>query len=193
MCEFLLLPFVEFEIRFGTITGTKFDSCVDKRYFEKIVNTLETGIFENVVTKATTEYIKDSLKMVDETQIIMKENIKNVDTVLTNSPFDIRLSINQEFSLKSYLKSFNNQGAVVRVKNRKSFINKNYRYDLTIVNQKNNGVSTTKHEIEFELLPNAETLTWDSDYINHFIECRIYDIINIVEPLERENFKIKVL
>ena len=84
MCEFLLLPFVEFEIRFGTITGTKFDSCVDKRYFEKIVNTLETGIFENVVTKTTTEYIKDSLKMVDETQIIMKENIKNVLKVEEN-------------------------------------------------------------------------------------------------------------
>jgi hypothetical protein len=192
MCEFLLLPFVEFEIRFGTI-GTNFDSCIDKRYFEKIVNTLETGIFENVVTKCTTEYIKDSLKLIDDSQIIMKENVKVNDIVLTNSPFDIRLSINQEFNLNSYLKSFNNQNAVVRIKNRKSFINKNYRYDLTIVNQKINGVSTTKHEIEFELLPNSETLRWDNGYINHFLESKIYDIVNIVEPLNRENFKIKVL
>lgn len=193
MCEYLLIPFVEFEIRFGTNSINKFDSCVDKKYFEKIVSVLETGTFKNVVFTKTTENIKDSLRLVNDTDIIMKENVIKKDTTLENSPFDIRLSINQEFKLKSYIKSFNKQESLVRVKERKSFIDDNFRYDLTIVNQKANGINTTKYEMEMELLINQETLTWDNNYINHFLECKIYDLINIVEPLEREKFKIKVL
>ena len=193
MCEYLLIPFVEFEIRFGTNNVNKFDSCVDKKYFEKILKVLETGTFKNIVTSKTTENIKDSLRLVNDTDIIMKENVIKRDTTLENSPFDIRLSINQEFKLKSYIKSFNKQDSLVRVKERKSFIDDNFRYDLTIVNQKANGINTTKYEIEMELLINQETLMWDNGFINHFLECKIYDLINIVEPLERDKFKIKVL
>jgi len=39
---------------------------------------------------------------------------------------------------------------------------------------------------------NKETLTWSNDYINDFIECKIYDLINIVEPIERKSFKINL-
>ena len=49
-----------------------------------------------------------------------------------------------------------------------------------------------KYEIEIEILINNETLTWTNEYINDFIECKIYDLINIVEPIEREKFKIKL-
>ena len=40
MQEYLLLPFVEIEIRLGTQTQSKFDSCVDKCYFNDILNIL---------------------------------------------------------------------------------------------------------------------------------------------------------
>ena len=48
------------------------------------------------------------------------------------------------------------------------------------------------NEIEIELLVNKETLMWTKEYINDFIECKVYDIINIVEPMEREKFKINL-
>jgi hypothetical protein len=67
----------------------------------------------------------------------------------------------------------------------------NYRYDLTNVTEIDNGVTKQKYEIEIELLVNKETLKWSDDYINDFIECKIYDLINIVEPIERDTFKIK--
>ena len=193
MCEYLLIPFVEFEIRFGTNNVNKFDSNVDKKYFEKILQTLETGTFKNVVKTKTTEYIKDSLRLVNDSEIIMKESVLKNTITMNDSPFDIRLSISQEFKLKSYIKSFDKKDSLVRVKDRKSFIDDNFRYDLTIVNQKSNGVNTTFYEIEIELLVNNETLCWDTDFINIFLECKIYDIINIVEPLDRDKFKIKVL
>jgi hypothetical protein len=193
MAEYLLIPFVEVEIRFGTININKFDSCIDKNYFEKIKNVLDTGSFKNVVTNKTTEYIKDSLRLINDNDIILKENVIKKDTNLTNSPFDIRFSVNQEFKLKSYINSFNKKDAIIRTKNRISYIEDNFRYDLTIVDQKSNGISTTRYEIEIELFVNAETLTWENEYINLFLECKIYDLINIVEPMDRENFKINLL
>ena len=190
MCEFLLLPFVEFEIRFGTISS-KFDSCIDKRYFEKIKQVLETGKWENVINTKTCEYLKDSLRLSNQS-IILKENVIKKDISL-DGPFDIRLSINQKFKLNSYINSFDKNDCVIRNKDRVSFIGPNFRYDLTIVNQKCNGISTTLYEIELEILVTQETLYWSTDYINDFLECKIYDIINIVEPMEREKFKIKLL
>jgi hypothetical protein len=190
MCEFLLLPFVEYEIRFGTISS-KFDSCVDKRYFEKIKQVLGTGSWENVINTKTTDYTKDSLRMSNQS-VILKENVIKKDLSL-DGPFDIRLSINQEFKLNSYINSFDKTDCVIREKDRVSFTNPNFKYDLTTVVQKKNGISTTFYEIEFEILVTPETLTWNQNYLNDFIECKVYDIINIVEPMEREKFKINLL
>jgi hypothetical protein len=191
MAEFLIVPFVEIEVRFGTQNGNKFDSSVDKRYFEKIIEILETGVWNLVECLETTEYIKDSVKLsLPSNKAILKENIITRTHVLKDLPFDIRFSINQEFKFDTLVVSKND--SVVRNKNRRSFINDNFRYDLTIVNEKKNGISILKHEIEIELLVNPETLTWTSEYINDFLECKIYDLVNIVEPIKRESFKIKL-
>jgi hypothetical protein len=55
-----------------------------------------------------------------------------------------------------------------------------------------NGINNVKHEIEIELLITPETLNWSSEYINDFLECKIYDLVNIVEQIERDSFKIKL-
>ena len=68
----------------------------------------------------------------------------------------------------------------------------NFKYDLTSVIQKENGINKSKHELEIEIFVNKETLLWNTDFINIFLECKIYDIINIVEPMSREDFKINL-
>ena len=192
MSEFLLLPFVEIEIRFGTLSKS-FDSSVDKKYFNQIKEKLMSSndVFKNIEIKNTTEYINKNLKNTDNT-LMMKENILNKTFSLNFSPFDIRLSINQEFSLNTYIHSFSKIDSIIRKKDRTSFISDNHRYDLTIVNETINNITKQKYEIEIEILINNETLTWSNDYINDFIECKIYDLVNIVEPMEREKFKIKL-
>jgi len=194
--EYLVLPFVEIEIRLGTLSNT-FDSSVDKKYFNEIKNDLEQNKhnFKNIETKNTIEYIDKNLKLIQYNKnefLIMKENIINKTISLKQSPFDIRLSINQELSLHSYINSFSKNVSCIRKKERTSFIDTHYRYDLTIVNETSNGITKQKYEIEIELLVNKETLTWSNDYINDFIECKIYDLINIVEPIERKSFKINL-
>ena len=205
MASFLLLPFVEIEIRLGTFSKN-FDSSVDKKYFNQIKDTLHLSkdVFKSIENKNTIEYINSyensngknkNLKLISlngKNELIMKENVLNKTFSLNFSPFDIRLSINQEFSLKTYISTFIKNNSIIRKKERTSFIDSNHRYDLTIINETINNITKQKNEIEIELLVNKETLMWTKEYINDFIECKVYDIINIVEPMEREKFKINL-
>ena len=194
--EYMVLPFIEIEIRLGTM-GKTFDSSIDRKYFEKITSFLETGDWEQILYKNTIEYCKKNQKLItdkDESFVLLKENLLKKDFQLNSSPFDIRYSINQEFKFKSKPNvSFDKEGSITRQKTRKSFINENFRYDMTIVNEISNNINKTKYEIEIELIINKVNITWTPDYINDFLECKIYDLINIVEPLERNKFKINLI
>ena len=203
--DFIVLPFVEIEIRLGTITKNNFDSSIDRKYFEKIKENLETGDWKNITNKNTVEYIKSvnngNLKLITDvteneketkSELILKEKVKNEDFQINSSPFDVRYSISQEFKMNSQIDSFSKTDTLIRTKSRKSFISDTFRYDLTIVNQNNQGINKIKYEIEIELLVTKETLTWKSCYVSDFLECKIYDLINIVEPIPRDTFKLKI-
>jgi hypothetical protein len=203
--EYMVLPFVELEIRLGTILRERFDSSVDKKYFEKIRDSLEQSNWQSIVNVNTIEYIKPhpdkkkaNLKLVTDitnesrTQLFIKENVYNEDFQMSSSPFDVRYSVNQEFNLNSQIGTFNKEECVVRNKTRKSFIQDHFKYDLTIVNENIDGVIKAKYEIEIELLVTDETLTWKPQYINDFLECKVYDLVNIVEPLSRDKIKLKL-
>jgi len=217
--DFMVLPFVEIEIRLGTLRKNKFDSCVDRKYFEKIKETLEMGDWKCIINKNTVEYIKNNLKLITDinnekelknkketgekeqakpktneskVELIQKERVKTEDFQISCSPFDIRYSLSQEFSLKSQIKTFDKTDCLIRNKSRKTFMAEDFKYDLTIVNENNGGILKTKYEIEIELLVNKNTLTWKTCYINDFLECKIYDLINIVEKIPREKIKINL-
>jgi len=200
--DFMVLPFAEIEIRLGTITRKNFDSSIDKKYFEKIKESLESGDWKSIVNKNTIEYIKDNLKLITDvttdykdtkSELILKEKVKTEDFQINSSPFDIRYCISQEFKLNSQINTFSKKDTLTRTKTRKSFVNENFKYDLTIVNENNNGITKTKYETEIELLVTNETLSWKPCYVNDFLECKIYDLINIVEPIPREKFKINLI
>ena len=205
--EYLKLPFVELEVRFGTFNNNKFDSGIDINYFKKINSALENGTWKSIDKIFTKEYYKgeDKLRLVEfvnseqEKILIMKENILNNTIQLSKYPFDIRVSVNQEFLLNSYIESLwdpsgtdTSETVLLREKCRHSYISDNFKYDLTYVVQTYNNVKKERHEIELEILQNDETITWNSSYLKKFIECKIYDIINIIEPIERNSFEISL-
>ena len=193
MADYTVLPFVEIEIRLGTQNKNYFDSSVDKRYFEKINGMLSSGDWKMIDYSDTTEYIKDSTKLILPTnKVIFKENVFTKTHTLSNLPFDIRFSVNQEFKMDSLFTNISKNDSLIRNKKRTSYISDNFKYDLTIVNETKNGINNLKHEIEIELLITSETLKWASEYINDFLECKIYDLVNIVEPINRDTFKIKL-
>lgn len=191
--EYLILPFVEIEIRFGYLNDKKFDTSVDKEYFKKISDMLdsETKEWVSIEVINTTEYfnpsiIKNKIKLINN-ELILKENVLTKTIQIKNSPFDIRFQINQEFNINSqitdeYSSDYNESNC--RKKQRKTYKNKNYKYDLTVVQETINNITKEKHEIEIEIFPTSETIKWDKQYINDFLECKIYDLINIVEKIE---------
>jgi len=197
LSEFLVLPFVELEIRFGTLQFNKFDASIDRKYFEIIENGLNSSTvsWEMVEKKETVEYSKDNLRLInfkDNENLILKENILKKTVQMNNSPFDIRLSINQEFKYNNELKNFTKNDCTIRNKKRVSFIAKDYRYDITFVKETINKITKEKLELELEILVTKNTLTWNNQYIQDFIECKVYDIVNIVEPIDREKFKLNL-
>ena len=208
--DFILLPFVEVEIRLGTVNNTHFDSSVDMNYFKSINSALEKGEWKSTEKIFTKEYYKkdeksrliehfslsenDEIKIKDRS-LIMKENVLTNTIQLKNSPFDIRFSVNQEFMLNSYIENNLNsftENTTIREKLRHSFINDDFKYDLTYVVQTKNNIKKEKYEIEIEILQNDTTITWDTSYLNEFIECKIYDLVNIIEKIDRDQFKIKL-
>jgi len=195
MDSYLLLPFVEIEIRLGTLTN-KFDTGIDSKYFQQILVNLEAEKWVSVSELETKEYLQSDKRLIvkknNEVSLIMKENVFKNTIQLKNSPFDIRFSVNQEFSLNSYIQSFDKKDAVIRLKKRKTFTSENFKYDLSEVSETINGITKNKFEIEIELLVTKETLKWDSNYIHDFLVCKIYDLINIVEPMDSKDLKIKL-
>ena len=193
MSDYLLLPFVEIEIRLGTMSKT-FDSNVDKKYFGLIMDRLleNKTCFTLIETRTSTELVHKNLKLINGNLLIMKENVLNKISSLSFSPFDIKLSVNQEFKLNSYINSFQKNEAIVRKKDRTSFINPDFRYDLTIVQETANNVTREKYEIEIEIIVNKNTLTWSREYINEFIECKIYDLVKIIETIDRDKFRLEL-
>ena len=132
LCDYLLLPFVEIEVRLGTNTNNKFDNSVDLKYFDSIKKVVETGDWKSIEHIQTKEQLNKNLRLItnlkdSKKSLIMKENVINKLYQLNNSPFDIKLSINQEFSLNSYINSFENV-KITRKKNITSYISDNFKY-----------------------------------------------------------------
>jgi hypothetical protein len=205
--EYLTLPFVEVEVRLGTFVKNEsnngyFDNNIDKIYFQQINTSLVlNGVWKSIEETNTVEYYmnsekKDKIRLIEnknKTSVSMKENLISNTIQSKSSPFDVRFSVNQEFSLNSYIKSFDKKNCLVRNKSRRSYISDNFKYDLTYVIQTDNNIEKEKYEIEIELIPNSETLMWDKKYVNDFLECKVYDLIKIVEQIDRDSFKLNLI
>jgi hypothetical protein len=183
------MPFVEIEIRLGTL-GKTFDSSVSKEYFETILTELK-GFKEwtSVSTSDSVEYIQENIKNINGKKLVLKEKIMNKTVQMPTSPFDVRLSISQEFCLDSCIDTFSKVDCITRTKHRTSFIDKGYKYELTHVVEKKNNINKDKYEIEIELII-ADILDWSLKYMNEFLECKVYDLVNLVEPIDRKEFTL---
>ena len=190
----MTIPEVEIEVRLGSInkfkTGNQsFDSSVDKSYFEKILGNLESyKNWKNIYLTNTIEYIEKieknkNLKTIyydnNDSVNIIKENHYKKDFTLPNIPFDIRFTVNQELKTKQQVNQ-NNPTVNIRQKQRKSFVESCFIYDLTHVIETINNVSKEKYEIEIEVVINEETLEWSNEYLNDFLICKVQDLVNLL-------------
>ena len=128
---------VEMEMRLGRMNGKTFDSNVGLDAFKKISKALAKYEGWEQVTETKTEvYYKDMIRMVvDEDgntrDVHTKKRLKNINLTLADRPFDARFSISTETPVKNFDETTEMDD--VKTRQRKSFIRKNLRIDMTVV------------------------------------------------------------
>lgn len=169
---------IEFEMRLGKFNGNMFDTNVGKHTFEKVMNGLcKYKEWESIKDTITTSYYKGNTRMTideesNETTVVKKTKIENVDYILKDCPLDVRFAVALETPVDQ---SDDEVMDFVRHKKRKSFVRKNLTIDMTVVTGDPDDIddeSEESYEIEMEIVdPNLVTSDNVLYNIIHKVEC----------------------
>lgn len=181
---------LEIELRIGQIQHDGFKPGLGtKDFYNKIKNTLDTcKTWTKVVNNKSEELCASGLrritsfnnKKVMKHQCIRKEKILTKDLTYTGTPYDIRISVSKEVESEEKIKT-----GILRKKNRHSYYHKDYRIDLTIVEQIENGVSNTNYELEVEFLNTKNEIS--DKYRSHSGLLLMRDMINMCEKIDKDS------
>jgi hypothetical protein len=182
---------IEIELRIGQLHHDGFKPGLGtKDFYNKIKNTLDTSkSWIKIVNTKSEELCANGLrrmttfngKKVMKHQCIRKERILNNDLTYTGTPYDIRVSVSKEIEVADERIKM----GILRKKNRHSYYYKDYRIDLTIVEQIENGVSSINYEVEVEFL-NIKNEVSDK-YRSHSGFLLMRDMINMCEKIEEDS------
>ena len=180
---------VEIEFRFGKINNKMFDTNVGKDIFEKVMSGLNKySLWESVLKSNTSVYYKGTVRMSindnneKDVTIIEKKNITKKDFNLSDHIMDVRMAVSTETILPIRCRPGENDIMdFIRVKNRVSFIRKNLRVDMTIVQGDTCDIDDedeNRYEIELEII---DPLIVTDEKLLYNITNKIFDILKIVE------------
>lgn len=186
---------IEIEIRVGQIQWIQMEKFKtglgSNEFFDKVKNILDNSkCWDKVINNKSDELCMNGIKRITsfnnkkilKHQCIKKQNIKNINLQYCGTPYDLRISVSNEIQTEDKIK--NNTGTL-RKKNRFSYYYKDYRIDLTHVEQISNGISEINYELELEFINlNSEV----SDiYRAHSGLLLIRDIINMCEKIKEDS------
>jgi hypothetical protein len=161
--KFCKTPCVEFEFRFGKISGKTFDTNVGQATFEKVLRRLKKYQgWESVKKSKDTVYQADGgIRLtIDEftgNQFqVTKKKLYKSDFSIQGKPFDVRFSVSTEIPVKD---TPDLEYTRVRQRNRESFFRKNVSIDMTIITGDPNDLDSetdTEYQIEIEIFDPRE-------------------------------------
>jgi hypothetical protein len=144
---------LEVEFRLGYIDDNSFDTNVQEEFYQKIQETLEksNSFKKDTFITEDTFNSRGKRKSVDQRTkketIIKKEKLCSLDFHFEGTPFDIRVSFSREVPKNKFS---GKDVTYTRQKNRKTYIYKNWNYDLTVVSTEVNTVEEKYYEVEIE-------------------------------------------
>ena len=134
------LPNVEIEARLGVVNLNKFDPDINKDMWERILNVLggwdgwdktEYSKKEIYMNESIKKNYRTIINLEGEDEFEKKETLVKENFTCSNSPWDFRISVSQEFKLSNkIIINPDHPTTVSRIKETKSFYHKNWRYDL---------------------------------------------------------------
>jgi hypothetical protein len=150
-------PTDELEFRLGYIDEqNKFKSSLKESFFNNILEKLQHSSVMKMKKTVSIDEIYTSKESFNDKYIKNdkginhKIKISNYDFKRSESPFDVRVSLNREITVDSIPSSY--KKTITRNKERWSFYYKKWRYDLTKVITSGPSGSETSYETEIELL-----------------------------------------
>jgi hypothetical protein len=179
---------IEIELRIGQIQFDGFKPGMGaKSFYEKVKNILTaSNCWEKVTEDKYTEWHQDGIRKTTvhngkkiKPICIKKEKLQNINLKYNNAPYDIRISVAKEVAVST--KITKTAKTVIRNKIRHSYYYRDYRIDLTEVEQICNNVTENKYELELEFL-NLDSKVSDL-YRAHSGFLLFRDIINMCETL----------
>lgn len=179
---------IEIELRIGQIQFDGFKSGMgNKTFYNKVKEILTaSNCWEKVTEDKFTEWHQDGIRKTTihngkkiKPICIRKEKLQNINLKYNNAPYDIRISVAKEVSVST--KITKNTSTLIRNKNRCSYYYRDYRIDLTEIEQICNNVTENKYELELEFL-NLDSEVSDL-YRAHSGFLLFRDIINMCETL----------
>ncbi len=157
---------IEIEFRIGSYyssnSGTYFNTNITEKLFKLLKLKFDKSSLHNVFTKKE-ELIEDTYIYINGEKVRMsicnnittylkKQKLYTIDCKCTNGPFDVRISISREILLDISDYKDDKDSRYKRIKNRTSYIYKNWKYDLTEVTTHNNSLIEKSFEIELEII-----------------------------------------
>lgn len=179
---------IEIEIKLGRVDDNKFvPGIMSELFYNKIKKTLDDcKNWENVIQVNTVEYINKNLRKIDN-KIYSKKRIENHVFTFNGTPYDFKISVSEENLIKD-LNTIKHD--LIRKKNRTSYIYKECKFDLTIVEEENDDEIIVNEEFEIELIKlNSKT---QDNYRAFSALLKIKDVINMCENITKDAHLIKV-
>lgn len=179
---------IEIEIKLGRVDDNKFvPGIMSESFYNKIKKTLDDcKKWENVIQVNTVEYINKNLRKIDN-KIYSKKRIENHVFTFNGTPYDFKISVSEE----NLIEDLNTiQHDLIRKKNRTSYIYKECKFDLTMVEEENDDEIIVNEEFEIELIKlNSKT---QDNYRAFSALLKIKDVINMCENITKDAYLIKV-
>jgi len=184
--EYQTSDHIEFEMRFGKINHTMFDTNIGEEGFHKILRALDryTNWDDIKQSRTSVYYINNTRMSIDEEtdeRVCVKKIALSKDTFrLGDHRFDVRFSAAVEVPM---VEGFGDDEVMdtIRVKFRTSFVRKNLSIDMTIVTGDPSDLDSeedARYEIELEIIDPTKVTNRDELYnIVH----KVFDVLKIVE------------
>lgn len=196
-------PTIEIEARIGIFDeddNKKFSPNIGDDQFEKIKKLLDSGKDEEWIKPKNcinqTDYFNNKYRLSvyeDGKQRCMeKKRLENVNIVLKDGPYDIRISFSKETPVDVDSFPTKDKCGESRTKKRFTYKYKMWDFDLTEITHNISGEEGISYEYEIEL-DNIRNKIKDTTYLSKSIMLKILDIKKVYDEKDDEKYTYEVI
>lgn len=201
MYKYIDDPTIEVEVRLGIYDeeDKKFSSNIGDKNFEKIKNLLDSGKDKNWIHPEKyiqqTDYFHGNYRLTvyedGKQKCVEKKRLENINLVLENGPFDIRVSFSSEIPVDVDSFPVKEKCEYTRSKKRFTYKYKMWDFEITEINEQVQNGNELAYEYEIELNKNRNKIK-NVKYISESMLLKILDAVKHCDE-DEEVYTINIM